>query len=71
MRACRDIWNEPDNQGGDAVEDVPAKVRRVDELRHEHSRGHVACTPASRSRAQSGRKLGNDPDKESATTKIQ
>jgi hypothetical protein len=27
-----DIWNEPDNKGGDNVEDVPAKVKRVDEL---------------------------------------
>jgi hypothetical protein len=27
-----DIWNEPDNRGGDKAEDVPAKVRRVNEL---------------------------------------
>ncbi len=27
-----DIWNEPDNRGGDKSEDVAAKVRRVDEL---------------------------------------
>jgi hypothetical protein len=27
-----DIWNEPDNRGGDKIEDVAAKVRRVDEL---------------------------------------
>jgi hypothetical protein len=27
-----DVWNEPDNRGGDKAEDVPAKVRRVDEL---------------------------------------
>ncbi|HEY5212972.1 MAG TPA: cellulase family glycosylhydrolase [Acidobacteriaceae bacterium] len=27
-----DIWNEPDNKGGDRVEDEAAKVKRVDEL---------------------------------------
>ena len=27
-----DIWNEPDNGGRDRAEDVPAKVKRVDEL---------------------------------------
>ena len=27
-----DVWNEPDNKGGDRVEDLPAKVKRVDEL---------------------------------------
>ena len=27
-----DIWNEPDNRGGDREEDVAAKVKRVDEL---------------------------------------
>jgi hypothetical protein len=27
-----DIWNEPDNRGGDKIEDVAAKVQRVDEL---------------------------------------
>jgi hypothetical protein len=27
-----DIWNEPDNRGGDKPEDVPAKVARVNEL---------------------------------------
>ena len=27
-----DVWNEPDNRGGDLVADLPAKVQRVDEL---------------------------------------
>jgi hypothetical protein len=27
-----DIWNEPDNRGGDNLEDVAAKAQRVDEL---------------------------------------
>ncbi|MBB5346271.1 cellulase family glycosylhydrolase [Tunturibacter empetritectus] len=27
-----DIWNEPDNAGGDLAADVPAKVKRVNEL---------------------------------------
>ena len=39
---------------------------------HEHSRGHAACTPASRSRALSLQvELQHDFDWESATTKIQ
>src|SRR3984957_4936734 len=27
-----DVWNEPDNGGGDIANDVPAKVKRVNEL---------------------------------------
>ena len=27
-----DVWNEPDNRGGDTEADTPAKVKRVDEL---------------------------------------
>jgi len=27
-----DIWNEPDNGGGDIAADVPAKIKRVNEL---------------------------------------
>ena len=27
-----DLWNEPDNKGGDVEADLPAKVKRVDEL---------------------------------------
>lgn len=66
-----DVWNEPDNKGGDAQQDAAAKVRRVDELlpkvfawaREEHPMQPLT----------SGVWTGNwsDPSKESETTKIQ
>lgn len=66
-----DIWNEPDNQGLDAEKDVPAKVRRVDELLPKAfawAREAGATQPLT-----SGVWTGDwsDPAKESATTKIQ
>lgn len=66
-----DIWNEPDNQGGDAVEDVPAKVRRVDELLPRAFAWARSVHPSQP--LTSAVWVGNwhDPDKESATTKIQ
>ena len=66
-----DVWNEPDNGGGDKEADVAAKVARVDELlpkvfawaRAEHPKQPLT----------SGVWQGNwdDPAKESATVKIQ
>ena len=66
-----DIWNEPDNGGGDKAADVPAKVRRVNQLlpkAFEWARSAHPTQPLT-----SGVWLGNwtDPEKESATTKIQ
>ena len=66
-----DIWNEPDNQGGDALEDVSAKFPRVDELlpgAFAGARSVHLSQPLT-----SAVWVGNwhDPDKESATTKIQ
>ena len=66
-----DIWNEPDNQGLDAEKDVPAKVKRVDELLPKAfawAREAGATQPLT-----SGVWTGNwtDPAKESETTKIQ
>lgn len=66
-----DIWNEPDNQGRDAEKDVPAKVKRVDELLPKAfawAREAGATQPLT-----SGVWTGNwtDPTKESETTKIQ
>ena len=66
-----DIWNEPDNQGLDAEIDVPAKVKRVDELLPKAfawAREAGATQPLT-----SGVWTGDwsDPSKESATTKIQ
>lgn len=66
-----DIWNEPDNQGGDVEADVPAKVRRVDELLPKAFAWARAENPSQP--LTSGVWTGNwsDPAKESATTKIQ
>jgi Cellulase (glycosyl hydrolase family 5) len=66
-----DIWNEPDNQGGDALEDLAAKVQRVDELlprAFDWARSVHPSQPLT-----SAVWVGNwhAPDKESVTTKIQ
>jgi Cellulase (glycosyl hydrolase family 5) len=66
-----DIWNEPDNGGGDLVADVPAKVQRMNELLPKAfawARSAHASQPLT-----SGVWTGNwsDPAKESTTTKIQ
>lgn len=66
-----DVWNEPDNQGGDVEADVPAKVKRVDELLPKAFAWARAENPSQP--LTSGVWTGNwsDPAKESATTKIQ
>lgn len=66
-----DVWNEPDNQGGDVEADVPAKVQRVDELLPKVFAWARAENPSQP--LTSGVWTGNwsDPAKESATTKIQ
>jgi hypothetical protein len=66
-----DVWNEPDNQGGDVEADVPAKVKRVDELLRKAFAWARAENPSQP--LTSGVWTGNwsDAAKESATTKIQ
>lgn len=66
-----DVWNEPDNQGGDVEADVSAKVKRVDELLPKAFAWARAENPSQP--LTSGVWTGNwsDPAKESATTKIQ
>ena len=66
-----DVWNEPDNRGGDIEADVPMKVKRVDELLPKvfaWARSAHATQPLT-----SGVWTGDwsHPEKESATTKIQ
>jgi hypothetical protein len=66
-----DVWNEPDNRGGDREEDAAAKVKRVDELLPQvfaWARAMQATQPLT-----SGVWVGDwvHPDKESETTKIQ
>lgn len=66
-----DIWNEPDNRGGDVEEDVPAKVARVDELLPKAFAWARSANPSQP--LTSGVWTGDwsNPAKESATTKIQ
>jgi hypothetical protein len=66
-----DIWNEPDNPGGDVAEDVAAKVERVDELLPRAFTWARSVHPSQP--LTSAVWVGNwrDPDKESVTTKIQ
>jgi hypothetical protein len=66
-----DIWNEPDNQGGDALEDVAVKVQRVDELLPRTFAWARSVHPSQP--LTSAVWIGNwhDPDKESLTTRIQ
>jgi hypothetical protein len=66
-----DIWNEPDNQGGDALEDVPAKVRRVDELLPRAFAWARSVHPSQPLTSAVWVGDWHDPDKESPTTKIQ
>ena len=66
-----DVWNEPDNGGGDNAADVPAKVKRVNELLPKAfawARSEHPSQPLT-----SGVWTGDwsNVDKESATTKIQ
>ena len=66
-----DVWNEPDNGGGDKAGDVPAKVARVNELLPRAFAWARSVHPSQP--LTSGVWTGDwsDPDKESATTKIQ
>jgi hypothetical protein len=66
-----DIWNEPDNGGGDIANDVPGKVKRVNELLPKAFSWARSVNPTQP--LTSGVWLGDwtDPAKQSATTKIQ
>jgi hypothetical protein len=66
-----DVWNEPDNGGGDKASDVPAKVRRVNELLPKAFAWARSANPSQP--LTSGVWTGDwsDPSKESVTTKIQ
>jgi hypothetical protein len=66
-----DVWNEPDNRGGDREQDVAAKVKRVNELLPKAFAWARAMHPEQP--LTSGVWTGDwvDPLKESATTKIQ
>jgi hypothetical protein len=66
-----DVWNEPDNRGGDVVRDEAAKVARVNELLPKVFAWARSVHPVQP--LTSGVWTGDwsDPSKESETTKIQ
>jgi hypothetical protein len=66
-----DVWNEPDNRGGDKIEDVAAKVVRMNELLPQVFAWARSVHPIQP--LTSGVWVGNwdDPAQESETTKIQ
>ena len=66
-----DVWNEPDNKGGDAIADLPAKVARIEILLPKAFAWARSVHPAQP--LTSGVWTGNwtDPAKESGMTKIQ
>src|SRR5439155_771781 len=66
-----DLWNEPDNRGGDTVRDEDAKVARVEELLPKAFAWARSVHPVQP--LTSGVWAGNwtNPAKESKTTKIQ
>lgn len=66
-----DIWNEPDNAGRDLPEDVPAKVRRVNELLPKAFEWARSVHPKQPLTSGVWRGSWSDPGKESETTKIQ
>jgi hypothetical protein len=66
-----DVWNEPDNRGGDTVKDEAAKVARVEEMLPKVFAWARSVHPTQP--LTSGVWMGNwsDPAMESTTTKIQ
>lgn len=66
-----DIWNEPDNRGGDVEADYAAKVQRVDELLPKAFAWARAEHPTQPLTSGVWQGDWSHPDKESATTKIQ
>ncbi len=66
-----DVWNEPNNGGGDKPADVPAKVKRVDELLPKAFAWARAEHPSQPLTSGVWEGDWSDSAKESATTKIQ
>jgi hypothetical protein len=66
-----DVWNEPDNRGGDVVKDEAAKVARVNELLPQAFGWARSAHPTQPLTSGVWTGEWSDPAKESATTKIQ
>jgi hypothetical protein len=66
-----DIWNEPDNRGGDVVKDEAAKVARVNELLPLAFQWARSVHPAQPLTSGLWHDNWSDPAKQSTTVKIQ
>lgn len=66
-----DVWNEPDNEGRDAPEDVPAKQQRVNELLPKVFAWVREVNPEQPLTSATWRGNWTDPALESETVKIQ
>jgi hypothetical protein len=66
-----DVWNEPDNKGGDKAEDAPAKVKRVNELLPKAFMWARSAHPTQPLTSGVWQGDWSKPAKESETTKIQ
>jgi hypothetical protein len=66
-----DVWNEPDNRGGDKVEDVAAKVARVNVLLPQAFAWARSVHPIQPLTSGVWKDNWDDPAKESETTQIQ
>ena len=66
-----DIWNEPDNKGGDTEQDEAAKVKRVDELLPKAFVWARAMHPSQPLTSGVWQGDWSEHGKQSATTKIQ
>ena len=66
-----DIWNEPDNKGGDTEQDEAAKVKRVDELLPKAFAWARAMHPSQPLTSGVWQGDWSEHGKQSATTKIQ
>ncbi|WP_263374753.1 cellulase family glycosylhydrolase [Granulicella aggregans] len=66
-----DVWNEPDNKGGDKAADEAAKVKRVDELLPKAFEWARSVHPSQPLTSGVWQGDWSNPAKESETTKIQ
>ncbi|HEY0759815.1 MAG TPA: 1,4-beta-xylanase [Acidisarcina sp.] len=66
-----DVWNEPDNKGGDDAGDEAAKIARVDELLPQVFGWARSANPTQPLTSGVWRGSWSDPAKESVTTRIQ
>jgi hypothetical protein len=66
-----DVWNEPDNKGGDDEADEPAKVARVEELLPKVFHWARSAQPVQPLTSGVWKGDWSNPAKESPTTKIQ